>query len=629
MQQGLRWGRAGAVLTLMAMAAQAQTPTPEAVASDAIRLHVDVSDLAHRVFRVHEEIPVQPGALTLWYPQWLPGNHAPTGPLEQLAGLSLSVQGQRLEWRRDRMDLYAFHVDVPAGASRLDVDFQFLSPQESSQGRVVVTPEIVGLQWNTVVLYPAGAASDLIRIEPALTLPAGWQFGTALETRKREGDRVQFKPVSLTDLVDSPLFAGKYFRQFDLDPGAASPVHLDVVADSARLLEARPEILAAHKLLVKQAGRLFGSHHYGHYDFLLAVSEYFADIGLEHHQSSENGTFDEYLTEPKRFAGRDLLAHEYTHSWNGKFRRPAGLATPHFNTPMDPSLLWVYEGQTQYWGYVLAARSGLLTPEQTREALAATAATYDHREGRAWRNLEDTTLSPAISYRKPLAWPSWQRSRDYYSEGELIWLDVDTLIREKSAGRRSLDDFAKKFFGVEDGRVTPLPYAFDDVVATLKSVHDADWAAFLRARLDGHGPGAPLAGLERSGWKLVYTDKPNLATEDSGKSSKTADFSYSLGMSVGNKDGRIGEVLWDSPAFKAGLAEGANVVAVNGLAYSAQQLQDAIKAAQKDGTPIELLVQRQDHYQTVRIEYRDGLRHPHLERITGRPDRLDDILKPR
>ena len=629
MQQGLRRGFCGAVLVLASIAAQAETPTSEALATDAIALHVDVSDLAHRVFRVHEEIPVRPGPLTLWYPQWLPGNHAPTGPLEQMAGLTIAAKGQRLEWRRDRVDLYAFHVDVPADITRLDVDFQFLSPQESNQGRVVVTPEIVGLQWNAVVLYPAGAASDLIPLEPTLTLPAGWQFGSALETVKREGDRVQFKPVSLTHLVDSPLFAGKYFRQFDLDPGAAIPVHLDVVADSAKLLEPKPEILVAHKLLVKQADRLFGSRHYAHYDFLLAASEYFADIGLEHHQSSENATFDEYLTEPKRFAGRDLLAHEYTHSWNGKFRRPAGLATPHFNTPMDSSLLWVYEGQTQYWGYVLAARSGLLTPEQTREALASTAATYDHREGRAWRNLDDTTLSPAISYRKPLAWPNWQRSRDYYSEGELIWLDVDTLIREKTAGRHSLDDFAKKFFGVENGRVAPLPYNFEDVVAALNAVEENDWAAFLHARVDGHGPDAPLAGVARGGWKLVYTDKPNLATEDSAKSSKTADFSYSVGMSVGNKDGRIGEVLWDSPAFKAGLAEGTNVVAVNGLAYSAQQLQDAITAAHKDDKPIELLVQRQDHYQSVRIEYRDGLRYPHLERIAGKPDRLDDILKPR
>jgi predicted metalloprotease with PDZ domain len=628
MREGLRWGCGGAVLALVSMAACAESPTPEAVATDVIGLDVDASDLAHRVFRVHEEIPVRPGPLTLWYPQWLPGNHAPTGPLEQLGGLTMSIGGQRVEWRRDRVDLYAFHVDVPAGASRLDLDFQFLSPQESNQGRIVVTPEILGLQWNTVVLYPAGA-SDLIQVQPTLTLPAGWQFGSALETVKRDGDRVQFKPLSLTNLVDSPLFAGKYFRSFDLDPGAAMPVHLDVVADSAKLLEAKPEILAAHKLLVKQAESLFGSRHYAHYDFLLAVSEYFADIGLEHHQSSENATFEDYLTEPKRFAGRDLLAHEYTHSWNGKFRRPAGLATPHFNTPMDSSLLWVYEGQTQYWGYVLAARSGLLTPEQTREALAATAATYDHREGRAWRSLEDTTLSPAISYRKPLAWPSWQRSRDYYSEGELIWLDVDTLIREKSGGRHSLDDFAKKFFGVENGRVAPLPYDFDAVVAGLNAVVENDWAAFLHDRLDGHGPGAPLAGLERAGWKLVYTDKPNLATEDSGKSSKTADFTYSLGMTISNKDGRIGEVLWDSPAFKVGLAEGTNVVAVNGLSYNAQQLQDAITAAQKDGKPIELLVQRQDHYQSVRLDYKDGLRHPHLERIAGKPDRLDAILKAR
>ncbi len=594
-----------------------------------LTLAVDATDTARRIFRVEEEIPVSAGPLSLHYPQWLPGNHGPTGPIEQLAGLSFSVDGKALPWQRDPEDMYTVNVQIPAGATRLKAQFQFLSPLDGSQGRVVVTPEIIGLQWNAVVLYPAGYAARKIQVQPSLKLPEGWQFGSALQVRKQIGASTDFEPVSLETLVDSPLFAGKYFQRFDLDAGGKLPVHLNVVADTPQQLQAKPEILASHRALVQQAYRLFGSAHYARYDFLLALSDRFSGIGLEHHQSSENGTDSDYLTNPDLIAGRELLAHEYTHSWNGKFRRPADLWTPHYNTPMRNSLLWVYEGQTQYWGAVLAARSGMLSIEQTREALAMTAAAYDHREGRVWRNLQDTTNQPIIAYRRSLAWASWQRARDYYPESQLIWLDVDSLIREKSVGKRSLDDFARAFFGVENGRIEPLTYTFEDLVAALDRVQPNDWASFLRARVDGHGPGAPLDGLNRSGWKLVYTDQPNIYGRNAQQQSKSADFSYSLGLTVSRNDMRITDVLWDSPAFKAGLASSMTLVAINGLSASAQALEQAIIDAQKTGAAITLLVNNQDHIDSVRIDYRDGLRYPHLARIPGTPDRLGAILSAR
>lgn len=597
--------------------------------SGVMTLFVDATDVSRRIFRVHEEIPVKAGPLTLHYPKWLPGNHAPTGPIEQLAGLMIQADGKPLPWRRDPLDVYTFNVQVPEGVTQLALDFQFLSPLDGAQGRVVVTPEIIGLRWNTVVLYPADYSAEKIQVQPSLQLPENWKFGSALEVAEQSENRTDFKPVSLGTLVDSPVFAGKYFQRFDLDPGSKVPIHLNVVADTRQQLEAKPEILSKHRALVQQAYRLYGSQHFAHYDFLLALSDRFSGIGLEHHQSSENSGDTGYLTDTKAYVGHDLLPHEFTHSWNGKFRRGADLTTPNFNVPMQNSLLWVYEGQTHYWGYVLAARSGLLTIEQTRDCLAMVAAAYDHREGRVWRDLQDTTMQPIIRYRGGLGWPNWQRAADYYSEGQLVWLDVDTLIREKSGGKRSLDDFARAFFGVDNGRIEPLTYTFDDVVAALNQVQASDWATFLHARLDGHGPGAPLDGLARSGWRLSYTDQPNSYAEADEKEYKYADFTYSLGLKLSSKDMRLTDVLWNGPAFKAGLASSMTLVAVNGITFSVELLKQAITDAKKTGQPIELLVNNLDHLTTVRIDYQGGLRYPHLERIKGTPDRLMEIFSAR
>ena len=608
-----------------AIAAPRDAPYP-----GTIKLAVDATDLPHAIFRVRETVPVEgPGPLTLLYPQWLPGNHSPTGPINKLGGLVITAGEERLEWRRDPVDVYAFHVDVPAGVHALDLDFQFLSPVSHSEGRIVMTPAMLNVEWNTVALYPAGYYSRRIMVEPSVTLPDGFRLATALETASSTGATTTFKPTSFNTLVDSPLIAGRNFQSFDLDPGGPARVSLDVITDRPDQLAAKPEQIAAHKALVQQAYKLFASHHYDHYDFLLSLSDKMGGAGLEHHQSSEDGTTPKYFTDwDKTEAGRDLLAHEYTHSWNGKFRRPADLWTPNFNTPMRDSLLWVYEGQTQYWGYVLAARSSLLTRQQALDAIAATAATYDHRVGRAWRPLEDTTNDPIIAMRRPLSWLSWQRSEDYYSEGELVWLDADTLIRQLSGGKRSLDDFAKAFFGVNDGGFVTDTYTFDDVVRTLNSVQPHDWAGFLHQRLQGRGPGAPLDGLGRGGYRLIYTDGQSDYQKSVETERKNTDLAFSIGVVIG-KEGVLGEVIWDGPAFKAGLTEGTQIVAVNGDAYSVDDLKDSIRNAKGSNAPIELLVKDNDQFRTVRIDYHDGLRYPHLERISAGSAQLDEILEPR
>ena len=591
-----------------------------------LSLTVDATDLNRRIFRVREEIPVKPGPVHLYYPQWLPGNHGPRGPVDELAGLRFSVDGKPLPWRRDPLDMYRFRVDVPAGASVLVAQFEHLSPMDPIQGRVVVTPQIVGLQWNAVALYPVGYRADQIQVRPSVKLPAGWGFGTALENEApaSPSGEVRFKQVDFDTLIDSPLLAGKFYKRFDLDPGSDRPVYIDAVADKASELEAKPEIIEKHRAMVRQSYKLYGSKHFRHYHFLLSISERYSRIGLEHHQSSEDGVGLGYLLDPKKMAGNDLMPHEFGHSWNGKFRRGADIATPHFNVPMQDSLLWVYEGQNQYWGNVIAARSGMRTAKQARDSLALVAAGYDYREGRVWRNLLDTTNQPIISDRRPQAWRSWQRGEDYYSEGELIWLDADTLIREKTGGKKSLDDFARAFFGVEDGRVNVLTYTFDDVVATLNSVMAHDWATFLRDRVEGISAEPPLDGLTRGGWKLVYTEEPNAVAAASAREPSGASLTYSLGMSMGT-DNKISDVLWNGPAFKAGLAPGMIVVAVNDEASTPDRLIEAVKAAKKDKAPIVLLVNSFDRISTVKIDYHGGLRNPHLERIPGTPDRLSQI----
>ncbi|MFT3793085.1 MAG: peptidase M61 [Rudaea sp.] len=631
-----------AVSTLLAAAAAGaqesrsdQVPPQDTPYPGTVAIHVDASDTAQGIFRVHETIPVAAGPLTLLYPQWIPGAHSPSGPIAMLAGLRLGAGGKPLMWKRDKYNVYAFHVDVPAGVSSIDADFQYLSSRDDG---FEITDRMMDMSWSSMALYPAGYFSRDITFAPSVTLAHGWQFGTALERADRDrasqsGDTVTFKPVTFNNLVDSPIYAGQYFKRVDLNPGGATPVHLDIVADAPKYLEMTPEQLNAHRALVTQAVKLFGSHHYDHYDFLFSLSDVLGGNGTEHHQSSEDGLDADYFTAWSDNApGRDLLAHEYTHSWNGKFRRPADLWTPNFNVPMGDSLLWVYEGQTQYWGYVLTARAGLWTPQQFRDALAMTAANYErNRPGFQWRTLEDTTNDATAAHRMGLPYRSWQMSEDYYSGGQMMWLDVDAMLRALTRDKKSLDDFAHAFFGVDDGSYVTKTYTFDDVAAALNGVAAYDWAGFLRARVATLDP--PLQdGLAATGWKLVYTDQQSDYEKQYDSRHEPArhlyNFAWSIGLTLNDKN-EVNDVRWNGPAFKAGISTGATLIAVNGEACTNEALKAAIAAAKGGKAPIQLLLKYQGGYRTVPVDYHDGLQYPHLVRIEGTPDYLGEIIAAR
>lgn len=619
------------------LAQQVPAPQDTPYTPGAIDIAVDASNLAQRIMQIKQTIPVQGGTtLTLLYPQWLPGNHAPNGPIDKIAGIRFEANGKPLKWKRDPADVYAFHVEIPQGVSSITAQFQYLTPTSPSQGRVVMAPNMLNVQWNAVMLYPAGHYGSKIMFNPQVTYPAGFKAGTALDVQSSNGNTVVYKPEPFDTLVDTPTYAGRYFKSYDLTPAGKRTVRLNVVADEAKYLDAKPEHLAQHRALIEQSLKLFGAEHYDHYDFLLSLSDQMSGNGLEHQRSSENGQALGYFKDwDAKNGSSDLLGHEYTHSWNGKYRRPADLLKPNLNIPMQDSLLWVYEGQTQYWGNVLTARSGLRPMDRSRDALALVVATYaDNRPGLKWRTIEDTTNDPIIARRASKSYSNYQMSEDYYRGGQLVWLGVDALIRQKSGGRKSLDDFAKAFFGVNDGQWRePETYTFEDVVATLNKVQPYDWASYLRERIDGNTPFAN--SVEETGWRLVYREEPNAVAKSPAASARGGDdFVYSIGLMLG-KDGAVNDVRWDGPAFNAGVGTGMTVVAVNDQAYSKDVLSDAIKAAKTsdggkgDKAPIRLLVRDFDRYRNVNIDYHGGLRYPHLERIEGKPDLLSKILAPR
>ncbi len=597
-----------------------------------ITLRVDATDVDHKRLQVRQTLPVRPGRVVLLYPQWIPGQHAPTNEVKRLTGLRIEASGRVLPWRRDPDHFHAFVVDVPAGATTLTLAFQQVLPLTPTGSDTLLGRKFIGVQWQGAVLYPAGYDVSRIEVDATLRLPDGWKHGSALRPvgEAAPGGELRFERVSLETLIDSPVFAARHTKRIELDPGSASPVFLNLFAEEPASLDYTDAAMDAHRNLVRQADRLFGARHFAHYDILLALGEDI-DMGLEHHQSSENGVKADYFKDwAKSVPARYLVPHEFVHSWNGKFRRPRDLWVPNFNMPMRNSLLWVYEGQTEYWGEVLAARSGMKSAAEVRERLARTVAWLQASAGRHWRSLQDTTDDEIMAGRKlPIEWYSWQRFEDYYDEGALIWLDVDARIREASGGARSLDDFARAFFGVEPGRVTPLLYDFNDVVATLNGVQPFGWAAFFRARLDTVGNNAVFDGLARAGWRLMFTDKPSDYAKASDSYWESADFMYSLGLRVG-KEGKLGEVLWDSPAFRAGLTKGLTLLAVNLRAYDADVLRDAVTAAAKpDGPLVELLLKDGSDYRIARIDWRGGLRYPFLERIDGTADLLTPILSAR
>ena len=602
-------------------------------AKNPARLDVDLRDAPLHIFHAKLTLPVGPGPLTLVYPKWIPGEHSPTGPIADLVGLKITAEGKEVHWRRDDVDMYAFHLDVPAGVDSLNLSYDYLSPAEATESRErpSSTAKLAVLNWYMVTLYPQGQKTDDLTYVATLRLPAGWKYGTALPVTNESAELIEFAPASLTTLIDSPVIAGVYLRHIDLSPGQTPPHTVHVAADGPAPLEATPVEVQHLRQLVAETGALFGARHYRRYDFLLTLSDRMPPDGVEHHESSDDRTEEAYFLDPELFETSDLLAHEFTHSWNGKYRRPAGLATPDYQTPMRGELLWVYEGLTQYYGVILSARSGMTPANLFREYLASTAAYLNDRPGRTWRDLQDTAVAAQILYSLPPAGSSWRRAVDYYDEGTFIWLQADTIIRKQTNGKRSLDDFCRKFYGGENTGPKVVPYTFDDVVAGMNEVAPYDWRAFFTERLKSHGPGAPLGGLENSGWKLVFNETPNESEHIVEVANQEVDLQFSLGFMVhgpGGEDGdRILDVIPGSPASNAGLAPGMRLVAVNGRKWSPDILRDAIKRAKNSKDPIEMLAENGDFYQTYRIDYHGGERNPHLEPVSGKTDVLTEITK--
>lgn len=595
-----------------------------------VSLRIDASDVARGVYRVTQVFPVARNAreLTLLQPNWLPGNHSPTGPHALLADLHFLADGREIPWQRDSVAVNAFHLALPEGTREVTARFVHTSPLQGKEGRITMTQEMLNLQWEKMSLYPAGHYTRGITVRPVVTVPAGWTVYTALDGMTRSGDTVSWAAIDYERLVDSPIFAGKYAKRWDL----GQSVHLDAVADEPGLLEIKPEHLKTYRNLVTEALATFGARHFDSYDFLLALTDRMGGIGLEHHRSSEN----QY--EPRGWVdweGMDwdhnVIPHEFVHSWNGKYRRPADLWTPDYQQPMQNTLLWVYEGQTQFWGYVLAARSGVQDRKTVLGMFANAAAKYaEGTPGRGWRSVEDTTHAPILNERRPLPYGSLTRGEDYYVEGALTWLEADQIIRQGTDGARGLDDFARAFFGMRDGDWGELTYDFDEVVRTLNAVHPHDWAGFLRTRLYQPGQPAPVKGIEMAGYRLVWKDQPNPYDKGVSDYRKSIDLTYSLGLTI-DADGTVSSALWDGPAYDAGIVNGAKIVAVNGRAFAGDAIKAAIAQAAAPGTgPIALLVRRGDRYDTVSIDYHGGLRWPWLESTTpGKPNGLDRLLEAR
>jgi len=629
LSRSIRWQLVLAVLVLACAPGWSSNPLARK-APPTITVALDATDAPRKILHARLVIPAGPGALTLYYPKWLPGEHGPTGPIVNLAGLKLSAGGREIPWRRDLDDMYTFHCQVPKGATSVEVALDFLLPDATSgfSSGASASSELAVINWNQVVLYPAGWPAAELTYVASLQLPPGWKFGTALPVAKEESYAIEFQPASLVTLIDSPVIAGAHFREIALSPGQEPQHFLDLVADADADLAITPQQEADYRQLVAETGALFGARHYRDYHFLYTLSQYTAHFGLEHHESSDDRTFERVFLDSDEFkVSAGLLPHEFTHSWNGKFRRPAGLATPDYQQPMKGELLWVYEGLTQYLGNLLTARSGLYTPEEYRDHLASLAAYLDHEPGRTWRNLQDTADAAQVLYGSPAAWESWRRSTDFYDESVLIWLDVDTTIRRESHGQKSLDDFCHLFHGAPSTGPEVKPYSFDDVAAGLNRVVPYDWKSFLRERLESHGPGAPLGGIGASGWRLVYTDQMSPLQGAAERVRHFTDVQYSLGFWL-NREGVLGDVIPGMPGAQAGLAPGMKVVAVNSRQYSPAVLHEAIRAAKGSGQPIELLAVNDGYYKTFRLDYHEGEKYPHLVRDESKPDLLSDIIKP-
>ena len=606
-------------------------PVVAASPPGAITLAVDATEAPRNLLHAKLVVPVSPGSVTLFYPEWIPGEHGPTGPIADLAGLRITANGKPLAWRRDDVDMYAFHVEVPQGASALEITLDCLGEvkEEGFSSAASATQELAMISWNQVLLYPKGKPPRELTYAASLRLPSGWKFATPLEVASQTGDTVEFKPVTLNFLIDSPVLSGAHFRVVPLAAEITPPHRLDLAADSEAALAIPSDVVNEYSQLVRETGALFGVRHYHHYDFLISLSDHVAHFGLEHHQSSDDRMRERAYVDGYLYAsGGGLLPHEFTHSWNGKYRRPAGLATANYQEPMKGELLWVYEGLTQYLGVVLSARSGLWTPEQFREHLAISTAQLDTTAGRTWRPLLDTAVAAQVLYEAPREWDAWRRSVDFYDEGTLLWLDVDTTIRELTNGQHSLNDFCHAFFDGKNTGPELKTYTFDDVVSALNQVVAHDWRGFLNTRLNSTAAHAPMGGVERGGWKLAYSETPSSVLQAVETLEHLTDVRYSLGMVIREPEATLRDVLPDSPAWQAGIGPGMKLVGVNGRAYSTAVLHDAIREAKNGSQPIQLIVQNGSFENAYSVNYHGGEKYPELERISSTPNMLGEIIKP-
>ncbi len=595
-----------------------------------ILLSVNAKDVPQKILHSHETMSVNPGPLTLVYPEWIPGEHGPTGPIIDVTGLKISANGKTISWRRDLVDMYAIHCQIPDNENKLDISFDFILPpdKEGFSAGASSTAKLCMISWNQVVLYPVAIKPDNIIIMPTLILPDGWKYYTSLAQKKFSGDSISFEPVSLNMLVDSPVLTGAYTRQINITPASGVPHFLDLVSDDNVALEMDAVRINDFKKLIVEANTLFGAYHYNHYDFLCTLSDHTAHFGLEHHQSSDNRMSERTFINNDLFKrAAALLPHEYVHSWNGKYRRPAGLATGDFTTPMKDDLLWVYEGLTQYLGKVLTARSGLYTPEEYMDDLANVAAKLDNRPGRTWRPLQDTNDEAQLLYYTRPDYDSWRRSVDFYDEGDLIWLEADITIRQLTKGKKSLDDFCKIFHGGESNGPQLKPYTFEDVINGMNEIAKYDWRNFFLIRLQSLSPNAPLGGIGKGGWKLVYKDMPNNMEKVYEDVYKIVNLSYSLGIEL-DSDGKITDVIPGTLAAKAGLAPNMTLVAINGRKYSNERIHEVLKFAAGNSSPIEFIVANGEFYSTVDVDYHGGERYPYLERDTTKPDLLSIVISP-
>lgn len=602
-----------------------------AISADTVKLTVDLTGAPRHILHSTMRIPAAAGTMTLRYPKWLPGEHGPTGPIKDIAGLFVKANGKDIGWERDPKDMFAFLVNVPAGAKEIEASFDLLVPEsvEGFSSGASATPKLALLSWNQVVLYPATAKGNAIDYEASLKLPPGWTFATALPVKSQPPGGADFAPVSLTTLVDSPVLAGEYLRTESLDDRPGHRVYLDMAADGPADLAIPADLLDAYKRLVKEADALFGARHYAGYHFLLTLSDKVSHFGLEHHESSDDRVRERSLVDPdRRKLMANLLPHEYTHSWNGKYRRPADLMPDDFAAPIDSSLLWVYEGLTQYIGWVLAGRSGVRTVAEELDNLAMTTAELDARGGRAWRSLEDTATAAQLLYETEEPWISWRRHTDFYNEGTLIWLDADVTIRRLTKGARSLDDFCKRFHGGGTGLPEVKTYTFADVVADLNAVAPYDWQGFLTERIARRSAGAPLGGIEGGGWRLTYDDSISPLQKSEEEVWETVDVRYALGVLL-DKTAKVVDVLPDGNAWKAGVAPGMVLVAVNGRRYDKHVLRDAIRATKDAPADLKLLLENDAFFREIPVAVKGGERYPRLARAPSGDDVIGAILAPR